>query len=412
MRIRLRFGIFSTVLLATALSAHAQNDRFAYAITDATKGGSNWSALRKVGLRTGEYTSVLFNGLDAETPVFDATTRKALAKTIDARFGTMLQAPFSTGVAAAAYDKAHNRLYYTPMFIDQLRYIDLKTMKVYYVADKAFTGLGNMHGDEGKCITRMVITPDGDGYAITNDAATVIKFTTGKKTVITKLGGLVDDPSNGGISIHNRCSSFGGDMIADDKGNLFILSARNHVFQVSTESRVAKHLGSIEGLPANFTVNGAAVDGDGNLLVSSAMYEGGNYVVNPKSWAASAYGGTSSFHSSDLANSNFLSTKPKQTTIDLIAKKASLLSTVIQVYPNPVVNGQFTLQFGKIPAGDYTMQLTDVMGRVVMRQRMTVNTELQTEVVSLKGTNAKGVYLVKVVDNSLKGVFEQKVVVQ
>jgi hypothetical protein len=412
MRRTLRAGLAASLFVSASLAAHAQNDRFAYAITDVSKEGSNWSALRKVDLATGEYTSVLFNGTDMATPVLDAGTKKLLVQQPDARFGNLLQAPFSTGVAAAAYDRKNNRLYYTPMFIDQLRYIDLKTMKVYYVTESAFSGLGNMHNDEAKCITRMVITPDGDGYAITNDANTVIKFSTGKNIKVQQLGGLVDDPSNGGISIHNRCSSWGGDMIADDRGNLFILTARNHVFQVSTDTKVAKHLGAIEGLPANFTVNGAAVDGDGNLLVSSAMYGQGNYVVNPKSWAASSTGTASSFHSSDLANSNFLSTRPKVTTIETLVKAPSTLSSAIQVYPNPVTGNQFTLQFGKVPAGDYTLQLTDVMGKVILQKRIAVGTELQTEVVSLKATNAKGVYLVKVVDNAQKNVFEQKIIVQ
>ena len=38
-----------------------------------------------------------------------------------------------------------------------------------------------MHNDEAKIVTRMVIAPDGNGYAITNDANTFIRFSTGKK---------------------------------------------------------------------------------------------------------------------------------------------------------------------------------------------------------------------------------------
>ena len=40
--------------------------------------------------------------------------------------------PFATNSAACAYDKKHERLYYTPMGIAELRYIDLKTGKIYY----------------------------------------------------------------------------------------------------------------------------------------------------------------------------------------------------------------------------------------------------------------------------------------
>ncbi len=147
MRRALPFGFLFAVAFSICIISNAQNDRFAYAITDLTKEGSGWNALRKLDLQTGEYSSILLNGSDAKTAVYHSVSKKKIAQLTDARFGTMLQAPFSTGVAAAAYDRKNNRLYFTPMFIDQLRYIDLKTMRVYYVADEAFTKLGNMHND-------------------------------------------------------------------------------------------------------------------------------------------------------------------------------------------------------------------------------------------------------------------------
>jgi hypothetical protein len=408
----LRNAALALTLVSAAFSAEAQNDRFAYAITDLTKDGTGWNALRKIDLATGEYSDVLFNGIVAAPAVYDAVSKKALVQQPDARFGTALQNPFSTGVAAAAYDKKHNRLYYTPMFIDQLRYIDLKTMQVYYVADQNFSGLGNMHNDEGKCITRMVIGPDGDGYAITNDGNTFVKFTTGKKPQITQMGALVDDPSNNGISIHNRCTSFGGDMIADDKGNLYIMSARNHVFKVSIEDKVARHLGVVEGLPATFTINGAAVDGDGNLLVSSAVDANAWFVVNPNSWDASVFSSGGAYRASDLANSNFLQSGNKAKTIETLVRPKSDLANLVKVFPNPVVTDQFSMQFEKVPAGEYTMELTDVMGRIVAKKRIIVTSESQVELISLKASNAKGVYLVRLADNTQKNVFEQKIVVQ
>ena len=413
MRKALPFGFLSAVAFSITINTNAQNDRFAYAITDLTKEGSGWNALRKLDLKTGEYSSILLNGSDAKTDVYHAVSRKKIPHLADARFGTMLQAPFSTGVAAAAYDRKNNRLYFTPMFIDQLRYIDLKTMRVYYVADEAFTKLGDMHNDQAKCITRMVIAPDGNGYAISNDGNTVIQFTTGKKIKITQLGSLIDDPANKSTSIHNSCSSYGGDMIADDKGNLYIMSARNQVFKVNIETKIATYLGAIKGLPSNFTVNGAVVDGDGNLLVSSAIDGKAYYVVNPKSWEASVYGATAVFRSSDLANSNYLATVSKRsTTIETIAAKSSALSKLIQVYPNPVTNNYFTLQFNKIPVDDYIVELTDVMGRSIMQKRITVNHEYGSENISLSSTNAKGVYLVKVADKNRKAQFEQKILIQ
>jgi hypothetical protein len=405
------------VLIATS-SLFAQHDHFAYAITDVSKQGAGWNVLRKLDLETGQYSDVLLNGTDQNFVVYDAVSKKQLTIQPDAKYGNSLRAPFSTGVAAAAYDKKHNRLYFTPMFIDQLRYIDLSNMKMYYVTS-AFTQMGNMHNDEAKIITRMVIAPDGNGYAISNDGNTFIRFSTGKKPDIVQLGALVDDASNNNTSIHNRCSSFGGDMIADDKGNLFILSARNHVFKVNVETKVTTFLGVIKNLPANFTVNGAVVDADGSLLVSSAVDNSAYYIVNPKSWMASPFQlANGVYRSSDLANSNFLSTRPQVIKPELQnvqltrTPAADKFAKRISVYPNPVTNDNITLQFNKVPNGDYVIELTDVLGRSVLQKRITINNEDQTHSLFISRNSAGGTYLVKVFDKESQSVFTKKVLVQ
>ena len=405
------------VLIATS-SLFAQHDHFAYAITDVSKQGAGWNVLRKLDLETGQYSDVLLNGTDQNFTVYDAVSKKQLTILPDAKYGNSLRAPFSTGVAAAAYDKKHNRLYFTPMFIDQLRYLDLSNMKMYYVTG-AFTQMGNMHNDEAKIITRMVIAPDGNGYAISNDGNTFIRFSTGKKPNIVQLGALVDDASNNNTSIHNRCSSFGGDMIADDKGNLFILSARNHVFKVNVETKVTTFLGVIKNLPSNFTVNGAVVDADGSLLVSSAVDNSAYYIVNPKSWiAAPLQLANGVYRSSDLANSNFLSTRPQLIKPELQnvqltrTPAADKFAKRISVYPNPVTNDNITLQFNKVPNGDYVIELTDVLGRSVLQKRITINNEDQTHSLSISRNSARGTYLVKVFDKESQSVFTKKVLVQ
>lgn len=397
------------LLLATFSNAHAQTDRFAYAITDLTHDGSAWNALRKLDLQTGRYSAVLLNGSDQKKTCYDAVSRNEVPQKEDKQYGTALFAPFSTGVAAAAYDRQHNRLYFSPMFIDQLRYIDLNTMQVYRFG-QPFTGAGTMHNDEAKVVTRMVIAPDGRGYAISNDGKAFVQFTTGKKPTITQLGSLADDPANDGISIHNRETSFGGDMIADDAGNLYILSARNHVFKVNTDTHVATHLGAISGLPENFTVNGAVVNADGSLLVSSAVDGSGYFSINPANWQAAPYAMAAAvYRSSDLANSNCLAVK--RTPFDLLTQRA-VVSDAVQVYPNPVTQNRFTLQFSKLPAGDYAVEVINVSGKSLLQKRVLLNAAQQTQNISLPAATAKGVYVVKVTDRRSNSVFEQKVVVQ
>ena len=408
--------LFGTILLNNL--ALAQADRFAYAITDVQKEGANWSFLRKLNLQTGEYSPVLLNGADASLLAFDATTKKQFTAPLnDARYGNIVNAAFATGVAAMAYDNKSNRLYYTPMFIDQLRYVDIKTMKVFYVTDQAFTGSSQKSSDQGNVVTRMVISADGNGYAITNDGTHLIRFTTGKRSVITDLGSLADDQANKTVSVHNSCSSFGGDMIADDNGNLYIISARNNIFKVNIETKVATHLGAITGLPANFTVNGAAVNDKNQIVVGSALESSSYFTVDSKTWAATAFkiAGTI-WHSSDLANSNLLVSrnKPKQTSSELIPRNvpANNGTNKIQIYPNPVTDNQFVVQFTDLAVGNYYVQVSDVMGRQVIQKQVTVSGDNQAENVKLRPSVTKGIYLVIVTDQSSKAVYSTKVLVQ
>ena len=407
----------ATILLTNI--AQSQSDRFAYAITDVEQNGANWSFLRKLNLQTGENSKVLLNGNDASLQAFDAVTKKQLtAQLKDAKYGNMVNAAFGTGVAAMAYDKKNNRIYYTPMFIDQLRYVDIKTMKVFFVTDQSLTGVAQKSPDQGNVVTRMVIASDGKGYAMTNDATHFIQFSTGKNLKIADLGTLVDDPANKGNSIHSSCSSYGGDMIADDDGNLYVLSARNHVFKINIESKIATHLGAVSGLPNNYTINGAAVNDNNQLIVSSAVAANSYFVVDTKSWAAVPFKTMGTvWRSSDLANSNLLVTNTKSatnSTPELTRRTipATAETNRIQIYPNPVVNSKFTIQFDQLEDGRYTIQVTDVMGRFVTQQSINISGDNQVQNINLNPANTKGIYLVKVIDANNQAVFNKKLMVQ
>jgi hypothetical protein len=409
--------LLATILLTTIASGQ-QTDRFAYSVTDVNQQGGNWSFLRKLNLQTGAYSDVLLSGNDASFLAYDAATKKQLTTALkDAQYGNTVNAAFATGVAAMAYDKKNNRLYYTPMLIDQLRYLDLKTMKVFYVTDRSFTGKPQKSPDQGNIVTRMVIASDGNGYAMTNDATQLIRFSTNRKMEITDLGSVVDDQDNKSISIHNSCSSYGGDMIADDNGNLFVFSARNNVFKVNIESKVATHLGVITGLPNGFTVNGAAVNDDNQVIVSSAVQSASYFTIDHKTLIATPYkiAGTV-WQSSDLANSNLLSSgnRPSAITTDVISKNTdvSIGDNKVSIYPNPVTNNQFTIQFNQMDAGNYSIQITDVMGRHVSQRSVSINGDNQSQNIKLNSLVSKGVYLIQVTNANSKAVFSTKIVLQ
>jgi len=236
----------------------SSNPTTGYAITAVDKGGRSWKEVRLIDFTTGSTVKSIYESKQ-EVETLNARTGKAVikkdiptAKTITLlpssqliqkkvinldeelnktiadnaksqlnrviiRQSVDVNKPFSTNSAAIAYDKKHERLYYTPMGINQLRYIDLKTGKVYYFEDEVFGSVKNS-GDAPNQITRMVIASDGNGYALTNDANHLLRFTTDKKATINDLGAVTDDAGNT-KSIH-KPSGFGGDMIADASDNL------------------------------------------------------------------------------------------------------------------------------------------------------------------------------------------------
>jgi len=393
-------------------TAYSQTDRFAYVITDNVKDGINWNVLRKIDLQSNTYSDVLLNGSDVKQLPYDASTKKQFNTPFsDDRFGTVANAAFGTGVAAIAYDRKNSRLYYTPMFIDQLRYIDLKTMKVYFINTPANEALKVKAADQSNIITRMTIANDGNGYALSNDGNHLLRFTTGKNITITDLGAVVDDQANKTISVHNSCSSYGGDMIADDDDNLYVFSARNNVFKININNKIATHLGAINGLPADFTTNGAAVGTDNKIVIVSATNSGAMYKLDNSNWNATPIESSIAWRSSDLANSNLLTTRRSATIPSVLAALPNTLDTRIGLFPNPTVQKQFTVQFNQ-PEGNYTILVSDVLGRQAIRSVARVNGKGQTESIQLPENTKRGVYLVKVVDQNSATIFSKKIVVQ
>lgn len=412
MRTFLPLTLIVSLLLITSYS-FAQTDQFAYAITDVSKEGSSWKVLRKLDLKTGEYSSVLLDGTDVQTKAFDATTKKQIALTINGDDKTQ-QSPFTSGVAAIALDKKHNRLFFTPMGFNQLRYIDLSTMKVFYVTDQKLSLATKEQQGPGKIISRMVITPDGTGYGISNDASEFIQFSTGKNPTVKQLGSLIDAPENKTFSVQNSCTSYGGDIVSDEKGNLLLLTGVNYVFKIDPNTKLATYTGHIEGLPKDFTTNAAVVNTDGQLLLSSAVGNVSNYLLDVKSLKASPFQANAiAFHTSDLANSNFLSSKPSVRILGSIQSLKSRLSNAIHIYPNPIFeDSKFNIEFRGLNAGQYLVELIDISGQPTYQRKINLNLKTNTQTISFTPTTAKGLYLVRVVSIDKKYVFEQKLVVQ
>jgi hypothetical protein len=411
MKRSLRTSTSVAFLVLLNLICYSQTDRFAYAVTDITQEGVNWSFLRKIDLKNGAFSEVMLNGTDASTLPYDEASKKQMTEPFtDARFGKMANAPFATGVAAIAYDKKNQRIYYTPMFINQFRYIDLKSMKVYFVTTPGIDALGEKASDQSNIITRMTIGADGNVYALTNDANHLLRFTTGKKIALTDLGAITDHPSNNQVSVHNSCTSFGGDMIADDDGNLYLFSNRTNVFKINIDTKVATHLGVVSGLPATYSINGAAVDDNNQVLVTSAADHTKMFTVDSKSWSATAATSTGGWRTADLANSNLLQVRKPLPFVRLLETREDVDDGRIQVYPNPVTNDQFTVQFNTA-GGKYRIEVKDALGRQVTQSQASIGGKGQTSTLKLPAASTKGFYLVKIVDEDNKTIYSKKILV-
>jgi hypothetical protein len=455
----------------------------AYAITGTQKGSSNWSEVRLVDVSSGEELKTIYKNsqevdrlnartgkpivLKEQTPDLQRTTVEAPVMTIIRNDGDnktvilrrsamhvghfQTDAPFATSSAALAYDKKHDRLYYTPMGINELRYIDIKsnTTKIFYFENEAF-GVLKGRGDVENQVTRMVIGANGKGYALTNSAEHLIQFETDKKPEVKDLGTITDAPENGQYSIHNT-SNYGGDLIADAFGDLYLIGANARVYKIDMKTLTATYKGRVKGLPAGFSTNGAIVekDGEGSVIVCSSTNTSGYYRFNLANLQAEKVSTSENvYNASDLANGNLAYNKKtkkqdpveeqptkeqpvkdqpvvkdiqpdpasSQTQASTLQRNSPLKEIAtegtISVYPNPVTTGVTKVSFKNYPNGKYQVQVMDISGKLLSTQPVTINNKLQVEELRLPQYIAKGSYLVKVVNEENKAVGVNPIIVQ
>lgn len=401
------------ILVSTA--ALAQKSNRTYAITGKSNNNFFWADIKEIDIASGKVLKTIF---DAEKTSFKT---KALNDN-EARTQTPENLkPTEFGVAACALDSRHNRLYFAPMHFADIRFLDLESKEASFTVIKKniipVSASNVVYQPEENQITRMVIAENGFGYALTNDANHLIRFSTGKSAAVEDLGNLVDAASNNGLSIHNKCTSWGGDMLADAFGKLVVISANHNVFTVDVKSRVATFTGTITGLPANYTTNGAVVNSDGDIVLSSANVFEGLYKCNFKDLKAVGIPNVDkTFNASDLANGNFLLQKEADAANKFDLTKFTLPSfegaTDAKVFPNPVTGSQFNVFFEGQKPGRYNMVFTDLAGRTITSKVITISRGNQVENCNLLAKTPKGTYLLKVLNERKQLAFSEKIIVQ
>lgn len=395
----------SLALAALLISSQTNAQKStAFAVTASSKGNFTWNVIREIDLSSGEVIRTLYD------PSVKTSINYKLVSGLEKGSSTLSSATGS-GVAAAAFDIVHNRLYFTGMHSNTLMYFDLNANNSdVIVNDNPAFNTGNK-GDEANVITRMAFAADGTGYAITNDGKSIIRFTTGEKPSVSNLGQLIDGKKNGSMSIHTQSSSWGGDMVGDAFGNMYLVTYRNHIYKINPKTRITDYVGQIKGLPEEFTSNGLVVNNEGNMIVSSATQSNNYYKINISTLEASPIKKKEDmvFNSSDLANGNLLYQADKETAKVTDEVKGN---EAVSFFPNPAPFKTFTVKFEKVPAGKYNMNLTDASGRNVITKAVNIALAGQTEKVSLPRASGGGMYLLKLTGSNKNIFYTGKVVIE
>lgn len=304
----------------------------------------------------------------------------------------------AVSMATLAYDSFNNNLVYMPMFSSNIYVLNAKTKEITLV-DNNVTKVTSC--DINSHITRMATGYDGNIYAINNAGTQFLQISRkGNQYVVNDLGIIKDDVSNGKNSFTMLETGFGGDMIADAENNFYVFSASGNVFKISTQELKATFVGKISGIPENYSVNGAAVNSQGKIVVASAK-GAAFYEVDLKSLQAKQMKGEQNLHVYDLASKYFVN--------DRMASGNTLAN--LDIYPTRVDEQYINVNVSdKSVKGTLKLAVFDLSGKNVLKQSLSVKDGSLNQQIYLKNL-VSGAYLVNITDESGKVLLNKKILV-
>jgi hypothetical protein len=385
----------------------AQRSSLIY-VMSSPKGEANWVNIDMINAQKGQVAGRVYS---APSEIILSGDYQGAASQRPAVDGYKF--PTATTVAAAAFTANGKQLFFVPLRVGELRWADVSNPQAPVfksLSSPVLSGL-NMN-DAANHITRMTVAADKNIYALTNDGNHLFRITTGDYPQITDLGNLVDAETNGQLTLHSQSNGWGGDMVAGTDGDLYLFSQRFNVYRVDINTRMATHIGTIKGLPENYTINGVAADQDGNVLVSCSFGNQSMYYVDLDKFTATvAFNGSVLQNASDLASGN-LAKRPARNNGQYITGAFIAANQKISMYPNPVTDNRFQLTFEQVSAGVHTIQVMELSGKILMNRVVNISSPGQFESIELSPALAKGVYMVKVTNGDSKTVYTNKLMVQ
>lgn len=328
-------------------------------------------------------------------PVVYSDTKK-MTITEDKRTFNHAQSP---AMATLAIDASGSELIYMPLYSSNIYALDLETKKVTLIESSV---VKTTSCDLNSHFTRMTLGADGNIYAMTNSGSQLIKIVkTGSSYQVSDLGAIKDAAKNGNNSIEIMQSGFGGDMVADANGDLYVFSASGNVFRVATQTRTAEFMGKISSLPENFSLNGAAVNAEGKVILASAKGLG-YYEVDIKTLTAKSIVSAENLHIYDLASRYLLNDQRSSTNT----------FTGVDLYPTFVNEGFVNVKLAdKKLKGSVTVEIFNSAGITTQKQALRVNARNTEHKIELKGLPS-GMYVVTVQDEGGNQILARKIIVK
>ncbi len=380
-------ALSSLFLLSISTVAFGQQDLMALTGKETTN--IVFQDFRALDSKTGLAQNILLSSAEQPT-VFSSKLKREISEERKSNANAV-----ASQMAAMAVD-ARGKLVYMPMYSSNIYILDSKTKDIILLENQ----LSNPRAcDTGSQFSRMTIGTDGNVYALSNSGAQLLKisYEDGKYSV-TDLGIVKDDSGNGENLLSKMQTGFGGDMIADDNNNFYIFSAMGNIFIVSLNDMKAKFIGKIKSLPENFSVNGAAVNSEGTIVLASA--KGGVFqTLNLETLQAEKMNNNLDMPVYDLGSPYVL--KSNKVAVDVNKN---------DIYPTKVSEGFVNVRIANNQQGNALVKIYNAAGTLVSNQTITniSNSENRIEL----GKLVSGVYIVNVESENGKTIVSKKIIVK
>lgn len=380
-------SLLSLVILINGL-AFGQQDL--YALTGKNTETIIFQDFRALDSKKGITTKTFLSDLDVPKVI---SANQGSEITEDKKTYHHAQAP---QIATLAIDGRGN-LVYMPLFSSNIYVLDTKTKDITLIENPLAAPKAC---DLNSQFSRMATDKNGNVYALSNAGTQFLKisYKSGKYTV-ENLGIVTDDSGNGVNLLTKRETGFGGDMIADPDGNFYVFSASGNVFKLIAEQMKIKYLGKIKGLPQNYSLNGAAADQDGNVILASS--KGGVLnKLNMKTLHAEPMQSNMNLPIYDLASPYLLKGKNQV---------ASMVKN--DIYPTNVTEKYVNIRLINPQKEKATVKVYNSAGVLILTQNLITGSEVSEQRVEL-GNLISGVYLVDVSGENGKKLVSKKIMVK